>query len=164
MKRNVLCIALAAVIGLLLIACANPVDDSALDAYAARAINLANTVWTDSPLNPETTISFTSDRVILGGEASAASGNKNWYWGGMDGQTLTFDWYEDAGDILEIIDRVEDNWGTNITPPDAVAVVWTVPASKIGFQLHYYAAGSGKSYERLVCWGIGQPHEFIKKP
>ena len=159
MKRNVLYVAVFAALSLLLMACPNPTDDNG---SGPSPIAVANTEWSDS-LNPETTLVFIGNEVTLGGQPSAATNNKNWYWDTLDGRSLPYELVEEAAAKQDIADRVEDNWGTNYTMPDAIVVVWTDPANKIGLQLYYYRAGTGKNYERLVCWGIGQPHEFRKK-
>ncbi|MDR2741683.1 MAG: hypothetical protein LBB98_05955 [Treponema sp.] len=161
MKRNLLfTILVAALIGLFFIACDNPANG---DSPVPPTKPIPNSDWSDT-LNPETTLSFTANGVTLGGTSSGASGGKNWYWGSLDGQNFSIDIVENADAILALLDQVEDNWGSNYTTlPGAVIVVWTVPNKKIGFQLHYYAAGVGKDYERLICWGVGQPHEFIRE-
>ncbi|MDR0760190.1 MAG: hypothetical protein LBF74_08780 [Treponema sp.] len=164
MKRDILfTILFAGLIGLFFIACDNPAGTSGEPGSPIESI--PNSDWSDT-LNPETTLTFTATGVTLGGEPSSASDDKNWYWGAaLDGQNFSIDIVEDTDAILALLDQVEDNWGTNYTTlPDAVIVVWTDTTKNIGFQLHYYAKGSGKSYERLVCWGIGQPHEFTRNP
>ncbi|MDR1588509.1 MAG: hypothetical protein LBS57_13730 [Treponema sp.] len=161
MKRNCLFVLLlAGVIAMFFIACKNPTD-SGVDGN--DPVSISNSSWADG-LNPETTLQFMIDQVTLGGGSSAVTGNKNWYWGAMDGQTYPFDVVEDTDAILALLDQVEDFWGSNFEVlPDAVIVVWTDFAKKIGFQLHYYDAGTGKNYERFICWGVGQPHEFIRQ-
>jgi hypothetical protein len=157
MKRNWLCTLLIAdVIGMVFIACENPNGGGG----GEEPFSISNSTWSDT-LVPDTTLQFSATSVTLGGEPSG-TGNKNWYWGTtMDGQTYPFDAVEDEGEILALLDQVEDNWGSDYTTlPDAVIVVWTNPEKNIGFQLHYYASGTGKNYERLICWGVGQPHEF----
>ncbi|MDR0706375.1 MAG: hypothetical protein LBF60_00680 [Treponema sp.] len=158
MKRNLLfTLLLAGFIGVFFIACDNggdPIDDP-----DDPAVSISGSSWSDT-LNPETTLLFSANQVTLGGGHSAATGDKNWYWGEMDGQSYPYDVVEKAAEIEDLLDKVEDNWGTNYTDwPDAVIVVWTDPAKNIGFQLHYYAKGSGKSYERLICW-LDPAHEF----
>jgi hypothetical protein len=160
MKRNALfAILFTLVIGVLFIACPNSTDPE-----PDAPIDIAGTEWSDG-LKPETTLSFLANNTVrLGGEVSPAANNKNWYWGNLPSTTLPFDLVEGADAVRDLVDQVEDNWGTNITLPDAVIVVWTNAANKIGFQLHYYkAVASGKNYERLVCWGLSSPHEFKKK-
>jgi hypothetical protein len=160
MKRNCLfTLLLAGVIGMVFIACENP---SSGGTGGVGTTFISNSNWYDD-LVPETTLTFMVSTVTLGGELSASTDNKNWYWGTMDGQTYPFDVVEGREDILDLVDQVEDNWGTDFTTlPDAVIVVWTTPGKNIGFQLHYYKAGTGKDYERLICWGVGSPHEFIR--
>jgi hypothetical protein len=159
MKRNLLFALLAAgFVGVFFLACQNPVNGGG----TGGGDLIANSSWSDA-LNPETTIEFSANQVTLGG-GLATGAAKNWYWGAMDGQTYPFDLVEGAENIRALLDQVEDNWGTDYTTlPNAVIVVWTESVKNIGFQLHYYAAGAGKNYERLICWGIGQPHEFRRK-
>jgi hypothetical protein len=124
---------------------------------------IPNSDWSDR-LNPETTLSFTATGVTLGGQSSTATSGKNWYWGDLYGRTFPVDIVEDSAAILDLIDDVEPNWGSDFTTlPGAVIVVWTDSIKKIGFQLHYYAAVTGKNHERLICWGVGQPHEFTRE-
>jgi hypothetical protein len=161
MKRKLLFTLLfAGFIGIFFIACENPASEGS----EGSDITIANSTWSDT-LVPETTLQFSVATVTLGGGSSAATGGKNWYWGtAMDGKSYTYDLVEETAEILTLLDQVEDNWGTNYTTlPDAVIVVWTNTAKNIGFQLHYYAKGTGKDYERLICWGVGQPHEFKRK-
>lgn len=155
MKRNLLFTLLfAGFIGVFFVACENPNGGNPEELFS-----IANSMWSDS-LIPETTLQFSATTVILGGESTGEE--ENWYWGAMVEQSpYPFDMVEDVDEILTLLDQVEDNWGTDYTIlPDAVIVVWTNVGKKIGFQLHYYEAGTGKNYERLICWGIGQPHEF----
>jgi hypothetical protein len=158
MKKNlVFTLLLAGIIGIFFIGCENPNGGG----QEEEPVSIANSTWSDDPIIPETTLQFSAATVILSGQPSESTGNKNWYWGDMDGRNYPFDLVENPGDILALLDQVEDNWGTNYNPlPDAVIVVWTDPGKNIGFQLHYYAKGTGKDYERLICWGVGQPHEF----
>jgi hypothetical protein len=159
MKRNLFFTFLLVGISVLFLACPNPSNGGT----KGPADLIANSSWSDT-LVPDTTLLFSINQVTLGGQSSAVTNNKNWYWGDMDGRTYTFDLVEDGAAIADLLDQVEDNWGTNYTTfPDAVIVVWTDPIKKVGFQLHYYAEGSGKSYERLICWGVGQPHEFKRQ-
>jgi hypothetical protein len=139
-------------------ACPQPTDDKP---KGPGPVSISGSDWSDS-LNPETTLRFLVDTVTLGGTSTGTS-DQNWYWGKLTSQSPAFDIVEDAAAVRDIVDLVEDNWGTNITMPDAVIVVWTDYQNKKGFQLYYYRAGSGKSYERLVCWGVGNPHEFKRK-
>jgi hypothetical protein len=154
MKRNLLFTLLfAGFIGIFFIACENPAGKGT----EGPDITIPNSTWSDT-LNPETTLGFSATQVTLGGGATGAA--KNWYWGDLDGQSYPFSLIEDTSEIAALLDQVEDNWGTNYTTwPDAVIVVWTEPTKNIGFQLHYYAAGSGKNYGRLICW-IDPAHEF----
>jgi hypothetical protein len=160
MKRNWLfTLLIAGVIGMVFIACDNP---SGGGTEGPDPVFISYSTWYDD-LDPETTLQFMLNTVTLGGEPSAATGNKNWYWGAtMDGQSYSFALVEDSDEIEDLLDRVEDNWGTNFTIlPDAVIVVWTNSAKNIGFQLHYYEASMEKNYERLICWITDkQPHEF----
>lgn len=123
----------------------------------ARAINLPNSTWTDG-LNPSVTLSFTSDQVTLGGGET----DDSWYWGSLDGRNLPINVVDTASAMIHIIDYVEPNWGSDISLPDAIIIVWTDTEKKTGFQLYHYAPvpGGRYNYDRLVCWGIGQPHEF----
>ncbi|MDR2445991.1 MAG: hypothetical protein LBD58_01670 [Treponema sp.] len=158
MKRNLLfTLLLAGFIGVFFIACDNsggPIDDP-----DDPAVSISDSSWSDA-INPETTLSFSANQVTLGGEPSAETGDKNWYWGVLDGKSYPYNIVENAAEIEDLLDKVEDNWGSAYTVwPDAVIVVWTDPLKNIGFQLHYYAKGSGKNYERLICW-IDPTHEF----
>ncbi|MDR2053774.1 MAG: hypothetical protein LBP80_10200 [Treponema sp.] len=157
MKRNLLFTLLfAGFVGIFFIACENPNGGES----GGGGVFVAPSSWSDS-LNPDTTLLFSATQVTLGGGTSEITDKKNWYWKEMDGQSYPYNLVEDAEDIRVLLDKVEDNWGTNYTTwPDAVIVVWTDPTKNIGFQLHYYAAESGKSYERLICWGIDPSHEF----
>jgi hypothetical protein len=132
-----------------------PVDES--DALA-RAINLPDSLWSDT-LIPVTTLEFSATQVTLGG---GKTNDANWYWGALDGKSLTFDMVNDTAVMESIINKTENSWGYDTPLPDAMIVVWTDVPNQIGFQLYYYAAkAEGRyNYERLVCWGIGQPHEF----
>jgi hypothetical protein len=127
----------------------------------ARAINLPGSTWTDG-LNPSVTLSFTSDQVTLGG---GKTGDNNWYWGSLDGQNLPINVVDTASAMTQIIDYVEPNWGSDVSLPDAVIIVWTNTEKKTGFQLYHYAPvpDSRYNYDRLVCWGVGQPHEFKRQ-
>jgi hypothetical protein len=160
MKRNLLFTLLfAGFIGMFFIACDNLAGGGDDD---DESLSIVNTNWSDT-LNPETTLGFSATQVTLGG-GRAAGAAKNWYWGDLDEGSYPFSLVEDASEIAALLDQVEDNWGTNYTTwPDAVIVVWTDSIKNIGFQLHYYAAGSGKSYERLICW-IDPAHEFTLTP
>ena len=86
MKRNVLYVAVFAALSLLLMACPNPTDDNG---SGPSPIAVANTEWSDS-LNPETTLVFIGNEVTLGGQPSAATNNKNWYWDTLDGRSLPY--------------------------------------------------------------------------
>jgi hypothetical protein len=134
----------------------------------ARAINLPDSSWSDT-LNPATTLEFSATQVTLGGGQTQvipdgeATKTVNWYWGAkLDGQTYTFDMIDDTAVMEDIINKIENNYGYDTPLPDAMVVVWTNVPNQIGFQLYYYAAKTtGRyNYDRLVCWGIGQPHEF----
>jgi hypothetical protein len=155
MKKNLLfTLLLAGFIGVFFLACQNPAANGPGDEDP-----VADSSWSDT-LNPETTLVFSAIRVTLGG-GLATGATKNWYWGkDLDGQSYPFSLARDESEIVALLDQVEDNWGSNYaTLPDAVIVVWTDPIKNIGFQLHYYAEGSGKDYERLICW-IDPAHEF----
>ncbi|MDR1109073.1 MAG: hypothetical protein LBL19_08570 [Spirochaetaceae bacterium] len=162
MKRNcVFILLLAGLGGLFFTACPNPSGGGG-NGGGDGSLSIANSSWSDT-LVPETTLQFLTGTVTLGGGASTATNNKNWYWGDMDGQTYPYDIVEDEYEILALLDQVEDNWGTNLEFfPDAVVVVWTDFTKKIGFQLHYYAASNGKNYERFICW-IDPTHEFKRQ-
>jgi hypothetical protein len=126
----------------------------------ARAINLPDSLWSDT-LNPVTTLEFSATQVTLGG---GKTNDANWYWGVLDGQSFTFDMINDTAVMENIINRTENNWGYDTPLPDAMIVVWTDVPKQIGFQLYYYAATEGRyNYDRLVCWGVGQPHEFKRQ-
>jgi hypothetical protein len=158
MKRNWLFTVLfAGVIVMFFIACDNPAGGGG---GGGGYNGIPNSSWSDT-LNPETTLLFSADLVTLGGGVSSVTNNKNWYWRELDGQSYPFTLTEDEAEIQVLLDKVEVNWGTDYAVlPDSVIVVWTDLEKSIGFQLHYYAAGSGKNYERLICWGIDPPHEF----
>jgi hypothetical protein len=159
MKRTVLkCVILfTAAVSLAFMACPQPTNDNT----GPGPVSISGSEWSDS-LRPVTTLNFLVDTVTLGGETTGDTA-ENWYWGSLTNTTPAFDVVEDAAAITDIVDLVEDNWGTNITMPDAVIVVWTDYQNRKGLQLYYYRAGTGKSYERLVCWGIGNPHEFKRQ-
>jgi hypothetical protein len=158
--KKILIAASAVFVIALFVACAEagvelpPVDEAN---PLARAINLPDSSWSDT-LNPETTLEFSVTQVTLGG---GKTGDTNWYWGALDGQSFTFDMVNDT-DVMEgIINKTENNWGYDTPLPDAMVVVWTDPLKQIGFQLYYYEKTEGRyNYDRLVCWGVGQPHEF----
>jgi hypothetical protein len=158
MKRNILfTLLLAVIIGLSFVACEDT-SGGPEDLYTG----IPNSSWSDV-LVPETTLLFLTNQVTLGG-TSTGTPAQNWYWGDLGGRSYPFDVVDDQASILEIVDRVEDNWGTNDPAlPDSIVLVWTDQAKKIGIQIYYYAAGRGKNYERLVCWGVGQPHEFRRR-